>query len=51
MNLCIFCDPVCAFCDKCGGPVKQEEPHLHPLISLIQDYDKYSEILINPNNC
>ena len=22
INVCIFCDPVCAYCEKCGGPVK-----------------------------
>jgi hypothetical protein len=20
--LCIFCDPICAYCERCGGPGK-----------------------------
>ena len=49
INLCIFCDPNRAYCEKCGGPASKDK-HPHPLMSIIPDFNKYYKLLINNDN-
>ena len=39
---CVFCSLSVSFCDNCAA----RQPHEHPMLALIPDFDKYQPLIL-----